>query len=362
MLTLNQIIMKHSLLAANLFIIAAVMTSCQKEQSELHLDSLQSKAVITGTVEYVVGDYKLDDAIISGYKLPAAGQTVMVTVPTSDYADQASGKQYFEVTTDENGNYTVEIPVGVESLSATVTVLPFHAQKDFAQNDLTVVSIPDALYNNVTDRNLTLEQKKIYTADLVVSSDEELPVAFDQEIEIKGKASVESWVRDSEVDASAYDYYKAGTSPLERTEVEIKVEISTRGEVETTMAVIASTDSNGEYSAIVKLPTDCWDKTTEITASIEASLMKNFTHRYCYYESGEYVWRTQNIDQVIYEATSVSTNLSATNKLVPVTMNDMLVQTEPVDNSGIYGVTVNETPEGISIPSNYNNKLDWPVY
>ena len=61
--------MKHYLPAA-LIIIAAAMVSCQKEQSELTLDSMPSSAVITGTVEYVTGDYELDGAIISNYRLP----------------------------------------------------------------------------------------------------------------------------------------------------------------------------------------------------------------------------------------------------------------------------------------------------
>ena len=190
-------LMKHLTFTAGLFAIAAMAVSCQKEQSELHLDTLPSTAVITGTVKYVVGDYQLEDeSVVSGYTLPAAGQTVMVTIPTSDYASNADGNQYFEAVTDDNGQYRIEIPISMNSLNATLSVLPFYAKKDFAQDDLSMVSIENALYNkvavgdNTTDLTVSLEQKKIYTANLVVSSDAKLPVAFDQPVEIKGLATV----------------------------------------------------------------------------------------------------------------------------------------------------------------------------
>ena len=363
--------MKHLTFTAGLFAIAAMAVSCQKEQSELHLDTLPSTAVITGTVEYVVGDYQLEDeSVVSDYSLPAVGQTVMVTIPTSDYASNADGNQYFEAVTDDNGQYRIEIPISMNSLNATLSVLPFYAKKDFAQDDLSMVSIENALYNNVAagdnTRSLTvnLEQKKIYTANLVVSSDAELPVAFDQPVEIKGLATVEAWVRDNDQDSDSEYYWTAGTNVLERREITVVANVNG-----TTITAITTTNNDGEYELTMNLPTNCWDNPGNVrfTASTSASIESDFQHHYCYEYGQEsqypyetiYRWATQDLD-VIYESANASANLSDNNRLVPVEISNITVQTKPADSSiTIYGVNEYTTSNGNNIPSRYNNLLRW---
>ena len=371
LLTLNQIVMKHSLLAANLFIIAAVMTSCQKEQSELTLESLPDKAVITGTVKYEVGDYQAetDGPIISNYQLPVSGQTVMVTIPTANYDDddddETAGNQYFEAVTDDNGNYRIEIPISTNTLTASIKVVPFYAVKTLMRNNA-IVEIPNALYNttkgeNTTSTsNITLNQRDIKVVNLVATSASELPVAFDQEVKVNGTASVEAWVRNSEVSETASGYYNRGLIALERKNVSIKAEISVQGSQtpETVITVNTTTNSDGEYTVTMDLPTDCWDKTVKFTASVDASIEKDFRHYY--YVSSE--WRSQTIDQVIYEYAEETATLSQTNQLIPLTIPEIEVETEPVDNSGIYGVTLDKTADDENILSYSNNKLGWQTY
>ena len=363
--------MKHSLLAANLFIIAAVMTSCQKEQSELTLESLPDKAVITGTVKYEVGDYQAetDGPIISNYQLPVSGQTVMVTIPTANYDDddddETAGNQYFEAVTDDNGNYRIEIPISTNTLTASIKVVPFYAVKTLMRNNA-IVEIPNALYNttkgeNTTSTsNITLNQRDIKVVNLVATSASELPVAFDQEVKVNGTASVEAWVRNSEVSETASGYYNRGLIALERKNVSIKAEISVQGSQtpETVITVNTTTNSDGEYTVTMDLPTDCWDKTVKFTASVDASIEKDFRHYY--YVSSE--WRSQTIDQVIYEYAEETATLSQTNQLIPLTIPEIEVETEPVDNSGIYGVTLDKTADDENILSYSNNKLGWQTY
>ena len=363
--------MKHLTFTAGLFAIAAMAVSCQKEQSELHLDTLPSTAVITGTVEYVVGDYQLEDkSVVSGYTLPAVGQTVMVTIPTSDYASNADGNQYFEAVTDDNGQYRIEIPISMDPLDATLSVLPFYAKKDFAQDDLSMVSIENALYNNVAvgdntdDLTVNLEQKKIYTANIVVSSDAELPVAFDQPVEIKGLATVEAWVRDDDYDSDSEHYWTAGTNVLEKREITVVASVNG-----TTITAITTTNNDGEYELTMNLPTNCWDNpnNVEFTASTNASIESDFQHHYCYVYRQEsqypyettYRWDTQDLD-VIYESANASAYLSKNNRLVPVEIGDITVQTKPADSSiSIYGVNEFNTSNGNNIPSFCNNLLRW---
>ena len=362
--------MKNSLFAAGLFLAVAAMVSCQKEQSELRLESIPSDAVLTGTVEYEVGDYEVNGAVISNHRLPAASQTVMVTIPTSDYAGGAQGNQYFETVTDENGNYRIEIPVGNSPVSATVTVLPFNAQKSFAQADMSIVSISDALYNNVVSGSsesltVSMSQKMVYTRDMIVRSDDTLPVTFDQTIEVNGKAEVETWLRATGVDETSDEYYIAGTNPLERRTVKIEASVSDpsdRSASPVRITVTAVTDNDGNHSASMTLPSNCWDMDTEFTASTDASLETNFIHRYCYTVSFsypvEYSWRTQDVD-VIYQYAEGTATLSDSNKLIPVEVSAITVETEPVSRENLYGVTVFETSDGNTIPRSSNNKLGW---
>lgn len=362
--------MKHLTFTAGLFAIAAMAVSCQKEQSELHLDTLPSTAVITGTVEYVVGDYQLEDeSVVSNYSLPAVGQTVMVTIPTENYVNDADGNQYFEAVTDDNGQYRIEIPISINPLNATLSVLPFYAKKDFAQDDLSMVSIENALYNNVaagdnTTLTVRLEQKKIYTANLVVSSTAELPVAFDQPVEIKGLATVEAWVRDNDQDSDSEYYWTAGTNVLEKREITVVASVNG-----TTITAITTTNNDGEYELTMNLPTNCWDNTNNVrfTASTSASIESDFQHHYCYEDGREsqypfeatYRWATQDLD-VIYQSASASTNLSDYNRLVPVEIRTITVQTKPADSSiSIYGVNEFTTSNGNDIPFDYNNRLGW---
>lgn len=360
--------MKHLTFTAGLFAIAAMAVSCQKEQSELHLDTLPSTAVITGTVEYVVGDYQLEDeSVVSNYSLPAVGQTVMVTIPTENYVNDADGDQYFEAVTDDNGQYRIEIPISINPLNATLSVLPFYAKKDFAQDDLSMVSIENALYNNVaagdnTTLTVRLEQKKIYTANLVVSSTAELPVAFDQPVEIKGLATVEAWVRDNDQDSDSEYYWTAGTNVLEKREITVVASVNG-----TTITAITTTNNDGEYELTMNLPTNCWDNPNNVrfTASTNASIESDFQHHYCYEDGREsqhpfettYRWATQDLD-VIYQSASASTNLSDYNRLVPVEIRTITVQTKPADSSiSIYGVDELTTSNGNNIP--YNNPFGW---
>lgn len=364
--------MKHLTFTAGLFAIAAMAVSCQKEQSELHLDTLPSTAVITGTVKYVVGDYQLEDeSVVSNYSLPAVGQTVMVTIPTENYVNDADGNQYFEAVTDDNGQYRIEIPISMNPLNnATLSVLPFYAKKDFAQDDLSMVSIENALYNNVAAGDNTagltvrLEQKKIYTANLVVSSTAELPVAFDQPVEIKGLATVEAWVRDNDQDSDSEFYWTAGTNVLERREITVVASVNG-----TTITAITTTNNDGEYELTMNLPTNCWDNPNNVTftASTNASIESDFQHHYCYVFRQEsqypfettYRWDTQELD-VIYQSANASANLSENNRLVPVEIRDITVQTKPADSSiSIYGVDEFTTSNGNDIPSHCNNLLRW---
>lgn len=361
--------MKHSLLAANLFIIAAVMTSCQKEQSELTLESLPDKAVITGTVKYEVGDYQAetDGAIISNYQLPVSGQTVMVTIPTADYTDETDGNhgnQYFEAVTDDNGNYRIEIPISTNTLTASIKVVPFYAVKTLMRNNA-IVEIPNALYNttkvgdNTTSTSqITLNQRDIMVVNLVATSASELPVAFDQKVKVNGEVTVEAWIKNEDAgskDSDAYigvpGYHNSTNYPgegLADYPVTVTAKIVNNKDNKTLyeISVTATTDRDGKYTANMTLPTNCYDNgiTTTFSAKVDASL-GTFEHWYAIEDTrhvGEYNWENIDVDVVYNESTSVSTTLTSKHELgIAVKIPTFNVTTAPADEEAeIPGVNV----------------------
>ena len=354
--------MKHYLLATGLFIIAAVMTSCQKEQSELTLSSLPSTAVITGTVEYVAGDYEqTDGSIISNYQLPLAGQTVMVTIPTSNYAQNADGKQYFEAVTDESGNYRIEIPVSSQTLdNVSVDVLPFYAVKTLMHGGA-IVEIENALYNKTTasSNNISLEQKKIYSVDLVVSSDDVIPVAFDKEINVKGSVQVQAWKADSDLDETSASYYDGGYNSYQ-ADVTITATISVRnsgGQSDVTkITMYARSNSDGEFTETMLLPSNCLESnvTTTISAAIEDHLGDKFRHRY-YISAPSKEWRSMEVD-VIYNGATKSASLE--NDLIPLDLGKLTVTTQPIEGiDKIWGIGLTGPQDGETVAT--KNPFNW---
>ena len=352
--------MKHYLPAA-LIIIAAAMVSCQKEQSELTLDSMPSSAVITGTVEYVTGDYELDGAIISNYRLPLSGQTVMVTVPNGDYASQAEGNQYFETVTDENGNYRIEIPVSYGTLNASVDVLPFYAPKTLMQGNSTV-QIENALYNNTeagdntpSISNISIQQKKIYSVNLVVSSDARLPVEINKEITVAGKVQVQAWkVTNSELNDNDANYYGGDYNSYE-ADITITAVVKKDND-ETRITMNTASLSDGEFSETMLLPSDCLDAnvTTTITAEVKDHLGKPFRHRY-YISSPKREWQSMDVE-VLYNGSKVSGQL--TNDLIPLDLGTITITTDPIEDiDNIWGIGLYGLQDGNYIE--YNNPFNW---
>lgn len=358
--------MKHLTFTAGLFAIAAMAVSCQKEQSELHLDTLPSTAVITGTVKYVVGDYQAEagGAIISNYQLPVAGQTVMVTIPTSGYASNAEGNQYFEAVTDDNGQYRIEIPISSSQLTASVDVIPFYTTKTLVR-DNAIVDIPNALYNNTevgentnSINNISLEQKKIEVVNLLVKSNDELPVAFDQEVEVTGEVRVQAWIENEEAKGKDYNayigvpgyhnnntYYPGESLADYPVTVTAKIVNNEDNKTLYEISVTATTNRDGKYTAKMTLPTNCYDNdiTTTFTAKADASLVKDFEHWYAIKDAdGDYNWDSVDVEVIYNGATSGSATLGSKHKLgVAVKIPALNIETEPADaDAEIPGVNV----------------------
>lgn len=99
------------------FVALVALTGCENKQSELTIDSLGGSATLTGSVFYAPGyeikkidgknkEVPLDD-------VPAANQKLLVVVPNSSYLSGASNNKTFETTINEDGSFSITIPVPV---------------------------------------------------------------------------------------------------------------------------------------------------------------------------------------------------------------------------------------------------------
>lgn len=326
--------MKKVMFLAGAIATATLMfTSCKHEQSELDLEAMPNEAVITGTVKYDAGSYKAEDgALISNYLLPASGQTVMVTVPMGDYVSGSQGNKTYTAQVDENGKYRISIPVGVQSVNATVSVIPFEAEKFVETEGTEVVSIPDALYNELTEQTVSLSQQKIQVVDMQVSSKTTLDVQYDQEVSLQGLVKAQAWVKNVDTDE-----WEAGEVSFE-TPLIVSVRIVDPSGEQPNVSMkytVSSSAEDGSYSLKMKLPSDCWQKNVEVKVERQAS-KSEFTHRY--FSNADAIWKAQTIEVIYNQVVAGPVSLNSSHKLVPMDMADMVVTVTPVDLSSVKGI------------------------
>lgn len=104
----------------------ALMTACSEDQSSFNIDNVPGRCVIEGNIVYNQGTTYEDGKFVYNYK-PASNLAVNVTVSNSDYDENLTGETVFTTVTDENGNYSIEIPAPAKTISATVTTADFRS-------------------------------------------------------------------------------------------------------------------------------------------------------------------------------------------------------------------------------------------
>ena len=146
--------------------LAGLLCSCQKQQSELKISNVKETAQVIGKVTYNIG-YK--DGNYNTY-VPAKNVTVIARIPYTQYSgSSATGNYTVKANTDASGNYTLTIPVGVKTISGTVTVQPFKADK-YQQVGTETKTISNALYNNSTVLNFSVSSGQVVRCNLQVTS------------------------------------------------------------------------------------------------------------------------------------------------------------------------------------------------
>ncbi len=97
-----------------------MLTSCSEDQTSFDTSKMPGKATISGKVVYNQGTTIAEGGKFSYDYVPAAKLVIYAEVPNSYYMDGAVGYTTYTAETDEEGNYSFSIPMGVKE--ATVTI------------------------------------------------------------------------------------------------------------------------------------------------------------------------------------------------------------------------------------------------
>lgn len=335
-----------ALLSAPLML-AALLTSCKPEQSELNLEALPGSATIIGKVEYNPGVTNVNGVLVKDFKKPAEGRTVEVKVFTDDYTNPAAGNtsgnyRTFRATTDEKGRYSVTVPVGYQAITAYVTALPFIDEVNVLDHDRNIIPVENAVYKNELGdlgESVSISDQSIEEVDILMVTTKEADFELNQKVSLKGRVLIPAEVRSENGLRDTLVPYA--------TELRIRIHVG-----QTTLRYDAVADAKGLYSLDMILPNNCWDEPTTITVERQRTI-GDFTHYYR--KNGATNWRSETVQVFIEGSTRLP--LSEDYKLIPVTMSDLELNVAPVYPEKVHGIGRDiDTEEDIEQD---NNPLGW---
>ena len=269
--------------AVALVALLAALQACNNK-SELNLDTFTGKATVTGYVEIHTYTESVEDY------LPAVGKTVVVEVANSEYCNGAVGvKQFFGVT-DENGKFSIEVPVTNKGVQATVYGESF-VYENYLYNEVlngTSANYIDAVMTTATTK-ITLRDGDTYyylgSYGIESASDVETEM---QEVVLKGKLTYTGWESvGSEFVGTSIPYNNMPFMIYVLTDNNLDGTISVQDISEDYFLFKGTTDAEGMFELKVNIPVS---KSYDFELQV-SHLNNNFVHHYFDVDLGE--WRTQ---------------------------------------------------------------------
>ena len=269
--------------AVALVALLAALQACNNK-SELNLDTFTGKATVTGYVEIHTYTESVEDY------LPAVGKTVVVEVANSEYCNGAVGvKQFFGVT-DENGKFSIEVPVTNKGVQATVYGESF-VYENYLYNEVlngTSANYIDAVMTTATTK-ITLRDGDTYyyigSYGIESASDVETEM---QEVVLKGKLTYTGWESvGSEFVGTSIPYNNMPFMIYVLTDNNLDGTISVQDISEDYFLFKGTTDAEGMFELKVNIPVS---KSYEFELQV-SHLNNNFVHHYFDVDLNE--WGTQ---------------------------------------------------------------------
>lgn len=267
--------------AVALVALLVALQACNNK-SELNLDTFTGKATVTGYIEILTYTESADDY------LPAVGKTVVVEVANSEYCDGAVGVKYFYGVTDENGKFSIEVPVTNKGVEATVYGESF-VYENYLYNEVlngTSANYIDAVMTTATTK-ITLRDGDTYyyAGSYTIESASDVEIEM-QEVVLKGKLTYTGW----ESVGSEF----VGTS-IPYNNMPFMIYVSTENNLDGTISVEdislfkGTTDAEGMFELKVNIPfADNYQFELQVS-----HVNNNFVHHYYDVDLGE--WKTQTV-------------------------------------------------------------------
>ena len=267
--------------AVALVALLVALQACNNK-SELNLDTFTGKATVTGYIEILTYTESADDY------LPAVGKTVVVEVANSEYCDGAVGVKYFYGVTDENGKFSIEVPVTNKGVEATVYGESF-VYENYLYNEVlngTSANYIDAVMTTATTK-ITLRDGDTYyyAGSYTIESASDVEIEM-QEVVLKGKLTYTGWkLVGSEFVGTTIPYDNMPFMIYVSTENNLDGTIS----VEDISLFKGTTDAEGMFELKVNIPfADNYQFELQVS-----HVNNNFVHHYYDVDLGE--WTTQTV-------------------------------------------------------------------
>lgn len=329
-----------------LFLTLAIVTlsACSDDdQSSLNFNSINGRAVIKGKVTYEPGFQKgaADNELIL-QKVAAAGAVVTVEVKNSEYLSGSEGTKIYEVTADENGEYSVEVPVGLRPINAKVTVKEFKGVSvSFVNNALLTV---EGVKYEAAGKDVTLSNGNTKTTNISLSQmakeKQDIIATRNLKAMVKGRIMVPA-------EDFIYGYNNEITGIQRGSKALANAKFSLRftnsSDDNRAFRYDITTSANGEFAFTADL-FDNWEMNqTKVRVEVPAFSGK-MTHYYCNYGESNNFWGNQEINVYYNPTYSESVRLTEKNSAVAYDIEDVLVSDFAVtsDKKQIKGIGMRE--------------------
>lgn len=345
-------------------IVSLVLMGC-KEQTKFDFEDITTKSNLSGYIYYDAG-YHSEKGIYIQTTVPASDKDLVVKVPYSSYSAGAQGFKMYNIKTNSEGQYSLDIPVAAKDCQGIVIdVLPFVAPYSSlnSQNKLQEV---DAFYEGqVTDISVSLNKPTVVPVYTIDPDKSRLPKdqTRAQKVTIKGqvKAAYEKKT-ENEGQYSVSKEYKI------LPEAQIKATVKNNNDART-LIFNTTTNSDGQYTLDLDLY-NSWNLGTEnVTVSIEVlPLVTDITHYYQRKDNIDDYWSENYYSQSVrgyYPKTSMSLSLDAASLLITVQASPMYIYSFiPESVETIYGLGYDidyaKTADGITYKKyRSDNPMNW---
>ena len=254
--------MKRDYLLSAMIAMSSCMAfiGCNPEQSELSLDSITEKATVSGTFVYDAGVNMSDTVYTVSNYAPAAGHTVYLEIPYSEYWDNDGnssssssgsgtstsqgnkGNKVYETVTNDAGEWSFEVPTVSEGIQATVRIQDFRRlRSEYVKMNGTTPEFKTSLYEYACDTTVSLRpgSVKILNIDLKGTEVSDFE-GFNQRITLKGTL----------LQAYESGYRQGAYKPA--ADMAVNFEVSYK-DMTTPVTFGATTDELGQYTLVLPL-------------------------------------------------------------------------------------------------------------